>query len=296
MSFIINKNKTIIYKIKMCLLCCIPICCCCKGFSAKCMETSALVSSSIGALIQIVGLVILPWKSTSTAGLITYIISLAFFIYSIIISIVFLYWRSQGLINTSKNSTASGLAISAIVITILGVIVITIADIIISRDFYDHKETKVLEGLCRDRYGYYDCTLGTIKNVDDAKMVKDGEYYFALLTTSIADIMYILNLFFFYGSYIRINARVDGGMPDGPGVGQRVYGAQYDMYGSPYERGPYNNARVIIIERNGNNTSSERRDNYNYVRNRGGVVVGGGDNSSIAPPPGSDTKFNKPGY
>ena len=77
---------------------------CFNFLTAKSIEICIIVLSTIGVIISILGIVIIPWKNTSTPMIVLYIISLVFLILSLGISLGIFCLRKKDrlLINTKK--------------------------------------------------------------------------------------------------------------------------------------------------------------------------------------------------
>ena len=80
--------------------------CCLNSLSAKKIEILLIISSSIGAILTIIGFGVIHWKYTEKAMKIFYILSFIFFLLLIIIPSLFLFWRNKYQIDLiDKNSS-----------------------------------------------------------------------------------------------------------------------------------------------------------------------------------------------
>lgn len=225
---------------------CLCCCACCAPMNAKTMEIGNIIGSSIAFFIQLFGLIFIPWEHTYKSALVTYIISFIIFLVSLCSAIVLLIFRRKNLINNKYNALSTNLSLVNFILVLIGIIDITISDICISSGFH---KTNYPDEYC-DEYGH--CWAGV-----NTHIVSDNEYVFAILSTTIADIIYMVIAWFWFGSYQRIKIKTDGGLVNPNSYPQGVFGASYDPYGRPY-RGY--NGRVVVMQRN----DMGQYSNYDY--------------------------------
>lgn len=225
---------------------CLCCCACCAPMNAKTMEIGNIICSSVAILLQFFGLIFIPWQHTYLSAKITYIISFIIFIFSLASAILLLVFRSKNLINNKYNKLATNLSLANFILVLIGIADITISDFCISSGFH---KTNFPEEYCDD-YGH--CFAGS-----NTHIVSDGEYIYAIMTTTIADIIFMVISWLWFGSYQRIKIKTDGGLVNPNDYPQGVFGASYDPYGRPYKG---YNGRVVVIQRDEMGAYS----NYDY--------------------------------
>jgi hypothetical protein len=80
------------------------ILCCFNSCSAISLKIIIIILSSIGILISIIGFIVIPWRYTANIIAAFYIISFVLFIYSLVVSIIFLYLQLSKKMNNPRSS------------------------------------------------------------------------------------------------------------------------------------------------------------------------------------------------
>lgn len=199
--------------------------------------------------MSILVLILVNWKYGSTAGLVSYIISLVIFIITEIFLILIVIWRKNGTIKSTNKPKAKGFACSGIVLSVITLISAIIAEIVIP------SEQEKIEFPCR--YYSYNNDQSNFSNRDseyyrylqtnDCKFndynyrthkIKDSEIIAPYFCSSFLETFSLLLIMLWENEHRRVIKGVDGPLTD-DNYGRNmqypqggIYGAQYPPYGS----------------------------------------------------------------
>ena len=177
--------------------------CCFNSLKAIVIEILIIVLSSIGLIISVIGVIIIPWKYTSNVMESFYIISLIFFVYSLVVSIIIFHLRKK---NNLEKSTIVCFFISffELFICILSILMYIFIAIIVITDLHNKKKIKNIERLDPETGITY------ISRSDEGKVVSEGELTFAIISIVINIILWIILLFLWISDLIRIKYKING--------------------------------------------------------------------------------------
>lgn len=176
--------------------------CCFNSLSAKKIEILLIICSSIGAILAIIGFVIIHWKYTEKAMKVFYILSFIFFLLLIIIPSFFLYSRNKHQIhlldkNSSLNKKCVLLCYIAIFLSFFSIIIQLIIAIGVLPDLRKYnKEKENIDLNNPDKQG--------------DTSVSDGELIFAFISIIINLFIWIINFLLYISAYLRINNYING--------------------------------------------------------------------------------------
>lgn len=241
--------------------------CCFNSFSAYLIEILIIILSLISIIVNILGLIIIPWKYTSSIMKILYIICLILLFFSLLISTFNLCSRNSKAKKTKMVYLApSFLALLACILSLLIFIVIAIVMIPDLKNQHQIKTVQVLD----PQTGEYHT-----KTSSEEKLVKNGKMTFVIVSLIINMILLIFLIFLWISEYIRIKYNISGSYNEyleetknklseiskistGNVVG-------HDKYGFPiYLKSSSNGGNFEIESSNLNNFNpiSEKRVNY----------------------------------
>ena len=177
--------------------------CCLNSLSAKKIEILLIISSSIGAILTIIGFGVIHWKYTEKAMKIFYILSFIFFLLLIIIPSLFLFWRNKYQIDLiDKNSSLYKkcvlLCYIAIFLSCFSIIIQLIIAIGALPDLRKYNKKR--------------------ENADDPNnpdeqgdvLVSNGELIFAFFSIILNLFIWIINFLLYISAYLRINYCING--------------------------------------------------------------------------------------
>jgi hypothetical protein len=176
--------------------------CCFNSLSANSIEVLIIILSIISIIINILGLVIIPWKYTLALMKVLYIICLILLIYSLLISSINLSSRNSKAKKPKKIYLApSFFALLACIISLL--IFIAIAIVIIP-DLKNEKQVKNVQVLDPET-GEYHTRTSTEEN-----LVSNGKMIFVIASLIINIILLVILIFLWISEYIRIKYNING--------------------------------------------------------------------------------------
>lgn len=119
------------------VLACIGCYCCLLGVRPKFIELFALLANLVEIGFSIWGIVEIPWSDIPTGGKICFYITCGLMLITLILLIILMILRCNRTINTTRNSTAKCLCITACIFDVLAFIMVIISEIIILYKMYD---------------------------------------------------------------------------------------------------------------------------------------------------------------
>ena len=119
----------------MCICCC--ICNCCNSYSSKCVEICILILSSIEFICSLLGLIFIKWSHLTTMCSIFLIIIIILTTFIITSCICINIIRCKGIINNSKNSFSTYLALICIILSIFILLISFVSESLIQTNFKD---------------------------------------------------------------------------------------------------------------------------------------------------------------
>ena len=152
------------------IIACLCCYCCLITLKPRTIEIFALICSIIQIGFLIWGIAGIPWDDIKTGGKVTFFITCAFVVLSLIILIVIMCFRCGKKINTTKNSAGLCLCITMVIFDFIGLILIFIAEIIILINMYDKEDNEWIR--------YY----GGYRRRNDG--FSDAEWAAAIISTS----------------------------------------------------------------------------------------------------------------
>ena len=177
--------------------------CCLNSLKANVIEILIIVLSSIGLIISVIGVIIIPWKYTSNVMESFYITSLIFFVNSLVASIIIFHLRKK---NNLEKSTIVCFFISffELFVCILSILMYIFIAIIVITDLHNKKKIKNIERLDPETGITY------ISRSDEGKVVSEGELTFSIISIVINIILWIILLFLWISDLIRIKYKING--------------------------------------------------------------------------------------
>ena len=170
--------------------------CCFNSLSAKKIEILLIICSLIGAILTIIGFVVIHWKYTEKAMKVFYILSFIFFLLLIIIPSFFLYSRNKHQIHLlDKNSCLNKKCVLfcyiAIFLSFFSIIIQLIIAIGVLPDLRKYNKPN---------------------NPDEqgVVLVSNGELIFAFISIIINLFIWIINFLLYISAYLRINNCING--------------------------------------------------------------------------------------
>lgn len=241
--------------------------CCFNSLSAYFIEILIIILSLISIIVNILGLIIIPWKYTSSVMKILYIICLILLFFSLLISIFNLSSRnSKAKKNKMVHLAPTFLALLACILSLLIFIVIAIVMIPDLKNQHQIKKVQVLD----PQTGEYHTKTST-----DEKLVKNGKMTFVISSLIINIILLIFLIFLWISEYIRIKYNISGSYNEYleetknklSEISKISTGnvAGHDKYGFPiYMKSSSNGGNFEVESSNLNyfNPISEKRVNY----------------------------------
>ena len=174
--------------------------CCFNSLPANIIEILIIILSLISVIINILGIIIIPWKYTSAVMRVLYIICLILLLYSLLISSINLSSRNS---KTKKPKmiylTPSFFALLACIISILIFIAIVIVP-----DWKDEKQIKNVQVLDPETGEYH-----TRTSIEE-NLVKNGKMAFVIISLIINIILLLILIFLWISEYIRIKYNING--------------------------------------------------------------------------------------
>ena len=176
--------------------------CCFNFLPANIIEILIIILSLISIIINILGLIIIPWEYTSVVMKILYIICLILLLYSLLISSINLSLRNSKKRKTKTIYLApSFFALLACIISILMFIAIAI---VVIPDLKNEKQIKNVQVLDPET-GEYHTQAST-----EEKLVKSGKMTFVIASLIINIILLVILIFLWISEYIRIKYNING--------------------------------------------------------------------------------------
>ena len=239
--------------------------CCFNSLPANIIEILIIILSLISVIINILGIIIIPWKYTSAVMRVLYIICLILLLYSLLISSINLSSRNS---KTKKPKmiylTPSFFALLACIISIL--IFIAIA-IVIVPDLKDEKQIKNVQVLDPETGEYH-----TRTSIEE-NLVKNGKMAFVIISLIINIILLLILIFLWISEYIRIKYNINGSYTEYLEEAKNKLSENskistgnvigHDKYGFPiYSKPNGGNFGIESSNLNYFNPISEKRKNY----------------------------------
>lgn len=178
---------------------------CFNSLSANTIEILIIILSFIGAIITIVGLAIIPWKYTSKIMEIFYILSLIFFIISIIKSFFFLYNRKYHKLqdNSKKLKISILLCFFELFECIFSIFIHLFIAAGAIPDLKDNKSTQ------NTKTTEIDGEL-IITEDEETNLITNGELGFAIFSIIFNLLIWITLLLLSISDFIRIKLGIEG--------------------------------------------------------------------------------------
>jgi hypothetical protein len=245
------------------------ILCCFNSLPANIIEILIIILSLISVIINILGIIIIPWKYTSAVMRVLYIICLILLLYSLLISSINLSSRNS---KTKKPKmiylTPSFFALLACIISIL--IFIAIA-IVIVPDLKDEKQIKNVQVLDPETGEYH-----TRTSIEE-NLVKNGKMAFVIISLIINIILLLILIILWISEYIRIKYNINGSYTEYLEEAKNKLSENskistgnvigHDKYGFPiYSKPNGGNFGIESSNLNYFNPISEKRKNYLHVK------------------------------
>jgi hypothetical protein len=239
--------------------------CCFNSLPANIIEILIIILSLISVIINILGIIIIPWKYTSAVMRVLYIICLILLLYSLLISSINLSSRNS---KTKKPKmiylTPSFFALLACIISIL--IFIAIA-IVIVPDLKDEKQIKNVQVLDPETGEYH-----TRTSIEE-NLVKNGKMAFVIISLIINIILLLILIILWISEYIRIKYNINGSYTEYLEEAKNKLSENskistgnvigHDKYGFPiYSKPNGGNFGIESSNLNYFNPISEKRKNY----------------------------------
>ena len=163
------------------------------------IEILIIILSTIGIILSIIGMAIIPWRYTVKSMKIIFLLSLIMFIYSLIIPSFFLFLRKKKYNEKIKYISLgnSFILIFACILSILFYIIIAILAI---PDLKNKKTNEIFE----KNEG-----IQKLKN-NETKLVSNGKLTFSIFLIIINLILWIILLTLWTSELIRIKYKIEG--------------------------------------------------------------------------------------
>jgi hypothetical protein len=176
---------------------------CFNSFSASLIETLIIILSSIGLVISLIGVFVIPWGYTSRVMEALFIICLILFFYSLVISGYSLYRRknSKGTFLSQFGIISSFLNIITCILSIIIYIVIFIVVIPELKSKSQIKNVSVLD----PETGEYHTQTSTEQN-----LVSNGEMIFSITSIALNLILWVILLFLWISEHFRQSYNISG--------------------------------------------------------------------------------------
>ena len=176
--------------------------CCFNSLSTNIIEVLIIILSLINIIINILGLVIFPWKYTSVIMKVLYIICFILLCYSLFISSINLYSRN----NEAKKPKMIYLAPSffAFLACCISLLLFIIIAIVIIPDLKNKKRIKNVQVLDPLTGEYH------IQKSEEEKLVENGKISFVIASLIINLILSVILIFLWISEYIRIKYNING--------------------------------------------------------------------------------------
>lgn len=181
------------------------ILCCFNYFSRNCIEITIILLSIIGLILNIIGMIVIPWGYTSRSMQIMYLINLIFFAYSLIITLIIKFLRKKGIYEKIDFffKINAFLIICASIISIFLNIFISIGTI---PDIKNQKITENIEIVEPN---------GEIKIINnEEKLASNSQLGYAIFSLMINLILWIILLFLWLSELIRLKYKIKGSYND----------------------------------------------------------------------------------
>ena len=239
--------------------------CCFNSLSTNIIEVFIIILSLINIIINILGLVIFPWKYTSVIMKVLYIICFILLCYSLFISSINLYSRN----NQAKKKKMIYLAPSffAFLACCISLLLFIIIAIVIIPDLKNKKRIKNVQVLDPLTGEYH------IQTREEEKLVENGKITFVIASLIINLILSVILIFLWLSESIRIKYSVNGSINEyleetknklsenSKSIKENVIG--HDKYRFPIYMKPNGDLfRFESSNLNNLNQISEKRTNY----------------------------------
>ena len=119
------------------VIACIGCYCCLLGVRPRFIELIAFIANLVEIGFFIWGIAGIPWSDLNTGGKVCFYITFGLMIISFILLIILMILRCNKTVNTSSNSTAKCLCITASVVDVLAFIMIIVSEIVILYKMWD---------------------------------------------------------------------------------------------------------------------------------------------------------------
>ena len=239
--------------------------CCFNSLSTNIIEVLIIILSLINIIINILGLVIFPWKYTLVIMKALYIICLILLCYSLFISSINLYSRN----NEAKKPKMIYLAPSffALLACIISLLLFIVIAIVVIPDLKNKKRIKNVQVLDPLTGEYH------IQTSKEEKLVENGKITFVIASLIINVILTVILVFLWLSENIRIKYNINGSNNEyleetKNKLSENVKSTKgnvigHDKYGFPIYMKP-NGGHFRLESTNINNLNqiSEKRPNY----------------------------------
>lgn len=176
---------------------------CFNSFSASFIETLIIILSSIGIVISLIGVFVIPWGYTSRVMEALYIICLILFVYSLFISGASLYKRKKRKGNFLSTECIISSLIN-IITCILSIIMYIVIFTVVIPELKSKSQIKNVQELDPETGEYFTQTT------TEQNLVSNGKMIFCITSVALNLILWILLLFLWISEHFRQSYNISG--------------------------------------------------------------------------------------